>query len=211
MSLPFVEDLVMSPASVSEKYFSLVPERQCGDCMVCCEYLYINSPTLKKPADVLCSNYLANRGCRIYETRPSVCRTWHCLWRRDEMIPEELRPDKSGVIFSLKICYEPSDPFENAYIVCMAMKSPADFDAPRVAATIDRYIAEGSLPVWLSFGGGKSLAWPNAELANAILHPQMTQSNQLVEQGKNWMDHYEMVLKPLHIKNVVFSRQFAYD
>ncbi|MBS1170622.1 MAG: hypothetical protein H6R01_1540 [Burkholderiaceae bacterium] len=191
--------------SVSDRFFSLVPDRQCGSCMVCCEYLYINSPTLKKPADVLCSNCVINQGCSIYETRPSVCRTWHCLWRRDAAIPEALRPDKSGVLFSLKVCDEPRYLFENAYIVCMAMKTPTDFDTPQVAATLDRYIAEGVLPVWLSHGGGKTLAWPDAPLANAILSPKTAQSEQLANEGQIWLERYEAMLEPLQAKNARFN------
>ena len=198
-------------SSFSDKYFSLVPGRQCGDCMVCCEYLYINSPTLKKSADVLCSNWGNDKGCRIYETRPTVCRSWHCLWRRDKRLPEELRPDQSKVIFSLKICDEPRYLFENAYIVCMAMRKPSDFDTPQVATALDSYIAEGALPVWLSHGGGKTLAWPSANLANAILNPGTIQSRELIEQARSWRTRYEALLEPLQLKNVVFSNQFAHN
>ncbi|MBS1186454.1 MAG: hypothetical protein H6R04_472 [Burkholderiaceae bacterium] len=195
--------------SVSDRFFSLVPDRQCGSCMVCCEYLYINSPSLKKPADVLCGNCVSNQGCRIYDTRPSVCRSWHCLWRRDATIPAELRPDKSGVLFSLSVCDEPRYLFENAYIVCMALKTPAAFDAPLVAATLARYIGEAMLPVWLSHAGGKTLAWPDDKLANAILSPVAAQSDQLADEGKIWLERYEAMLEPLQAKNARFHHHHS--
>lgn len=199
----------MSEVCVSDRYFSLIPERQCGECMICCEYMYINAPTLKKPADVLCENCVVGQGCSIYETRPSVCRTWHCLWRRDASIPDELRPDKSGVIFSLKICYEPRLLFENAHIVCMALKTTAVFDSPMVAATIDRYIEEGSLPVWLSHGGCKNLAYPNSELADAIVKPKTTAYPHLVNQGQAWLSQFENLIETLQVKNARFCNSFA--
>ena len=198
----------MSP--VSDRFFSLVPDRQCDECMVCCEYLSINSPAFRKPAEVLCNNCVVDQGCSIYETRPAVCRTWHCLWRRDETIPLELRPDKSGVIFSLKVCYESMQVFENAYIVCMAMKNPASFDVPLVSATLDKFVNEGSLPVWLSFGGGKNLAWPDADLANAIISPRTARSSELADRGKVWLERYESMLEALQAQNAKFNNRFAF-
>src|SRR5660397_172524 len=158
----------------AESYFSLLPDRQCGECMVCCEYLSINTFNFKKPADTLCQNCVENRGCSIYDTRPSVCRTWHCLWRRHAGLPEELRPDKSKVIFSLKVCFEPSHVFETAYIACMALTDPAVFDTPVVSQAIDMFINEKTLPVWLTYAGCKTLVWPQEEMLDAISNPSTT-------------------------------------
>ena len=37
-------------------------------------------------------------GCAIHKTRPRECRNYQCLWRVDESIPEDQRPDKLGVV-----------------------------------------------------------------------------------------------------------------
>ena len=200
----------MQPVSTSDMYFSLVAERQCGECMVCCKYLSINTTDLKKPADVLCEN-CTNNGCQVYETRPNVCRTWHCLWRRIETMSPELRPDKSNVIFSLKISYEPRYIFENAYIVCMALTNPSVFDTSIVSAALDTFVNEGSYPVWLSFEGCKSLVYPGAELAEAINNPTTTKSIHLLAKGKIWRDRYYAMLEPLQNQQAMFGREFLHN
>lgn len=198
----------MPAVSDADKYFSLIAKRECGECMVCCQYLSINTAELKKPADTLCGNCVVNRGCSAYETRPNVCRTWHCLWRRTESLPEALRPDKSNALFSLKISFEPRYVFENAYIVCMALTEPSVFDNPAVSAAIDMFVEEASLPVWLSHGGGKSLVWPGRELADAIVNPRTTQWHHLVAQGRGWLDRFNTMLEPLQDRQAMFGREF---
>lgn len=198
----------MSGTSVPETYFSLVPGRQCGECVVCCEYLPISAAGLVKPAEVLCGNCVVNRGCGIYATRPNVCRTWHCLWLRDAAMPDELRPDKSGVIFALVVHYEPRYVFENVHITCMAMKSRSDLAVAPASDAIGRYIGEGSLPVWLSYGGGKTLAYPDEQLADAVINPQTTRFPHLLQAGKEWLGRYESLIEPLQLKNARFDSEF---
>jgi hypothetical protein len=195
--------------SVLNQYFSLVSDRQCGECMVCCEYMPISTKGLIKPAETLCNHCIVNQGCSIYETRPNVCRTWHCLWRRDATMPDELRPDKSRMIFSLIVHDEERSLFENAHITCIAMKSKSDYTVPLVAATIQRYVEESVLPVWLSYGGGKTLLYPNAEFADAILHPVSTQFPHRVEEGRQWRERYEGVIEDLQHKNGMLESQFV--
>jgi hypothetical protein len=57
----------------------------------------INTEGLKKTTNVLCEHCNEGRGCRIYETRPSVCRNFYCEWRLNPRIPATWRPEKSGV------------------------------------------------------------------------------------------------------------------
>ena len=112
------------------------------------------------------------------------------------------------MIFSLVIYDEPRSVFESAHITCIAMKSKADYDAPLVAATIARYIDEGVLPVWHSFGGGKTLAYPGTELADAITRPVSTHFPHLAAQGKDWLVRYENLLELLIAKNGQLECQF---
>jgi len=198
----------MSDTPVLDKYFALIPDRQCGDCMVCCEYMPISTKGLIKPAQTLCPHVIVNRGCSIYDTRPNVCRTWHCLWRRDAAMPDELRPDKSRMIFSLIVHDEERSLFERVHITCIAMQSKSDYATPLVAATIQRYIDEGVLPVWLSYGGGKQLTYPDAALADAITHPSSTRFPHLVEAGKQWRTRYEGLIEDVQRHNGVLESQF---
>ncbi len=76
----------------------LVPDRACGECSVCCEYFEIDTAEIRKPRDVLCPHCIRPAGCGIYDSRPPVCREWHCGWRRLESLDWRWRPDRSGVL-----------------------------------------------------------------------------------------------------------------
>ena len=75
--------------------------RDCGACNVCCTAMHV--PPLNKPAGVSCPHQTA-AGCGNYAQRPSVCRTWYCMWVRDagKVFDEAHRPDRLGVFFTSK-------------------------------------------------------------------------------------------------------------
>ena len=76
---------------------TLLPNRECGTCTVCCKVPTIDDPALRKLPGVLCKNCTPEHRCGIYETRPSDCRDFYCVWR---MIPlgDEWRPDRSEIL-----------------------------------------------------------------------------------------------------------------
>ena len=49
-------------------------------------------------------------GCAIYESRPSICRGFTCQWLIDPTYPEELKPDKSKLVFHLAKAAEGATP-----------------------------------------------------------------------------------------------------
>ena len=55
---------------------------------------------MESPAGVMCSKN-SGTGCTIYESRPQVCRPFECLWLQQEQIPDDLRPDRCGVMFEI--------------------------------------------------------------------------------------------------------------
>lgn len=75
--------------------------RQCDTCTACCEGWLTSEVTNMYPGHP-CSHCTA-QGCAIYETRPEdPCRDFTCGWLQDgSPLPEEMRPDKSGVIVLL--------------------------------------------------------------------------------------------------------------
>jgi hypothetical protein len=79
----------------------LVSGRECGRCTVCCKALKIDVPELKKLAAVLCEHCTEGIGCKIYETRPSVCKGWYCGWRRMRYLGDDWRPDRCGVLIDV--------------------------------------------------------------------------------------------------------------
>jgi hypothetical protein len=79
----------------------LVPGRSCGDCTLCCTVLAIDQPEMQKEAGVPCRH--CQDGCAIYETRPVLCRDYHCGWRQLPILDDGWRPDRSGVFVEVEV------------------------------------------------------------------------------------------------------------
>lgn len=76
--------------------------KTCGGCTACCTILPV--PEIGKRAHQSCrfqrdALNVAGPGCATYATRPSSCRAWSCVWLTDDDLPDELRPDRCGVVF----------------------------------------------------------------------------------------------------------------
>lgn len=67
--------------------------RKCGSCHFCC--VFVPFETFGKPAGVRCPA-LYHKGCRIYATRPEVCRAWSCAWLYQPETAGMHRPDLAG-------------------------------------------------------------------------------------------------------------------
>jgi len=78
----------------------LVPGRECGECNVCCKIFGIDKPEIQKQPGSMCRHCVGGL-CEIYQTRPGVCRTYYCGWRRLGIVEEDWRPDKSGILVEL--------------------------------------------------------------------------------------------------------------
>lgn len=73
--------------------------RSCGTCSLCCTVLRVDE--LAKRAGEDCRHQCSEKGCRIYETRPAICRSYQCLWRQGGLEDDE-RPDMTGGIVDLE-------------------------------------------------------------------------------------------------------------
>ena len=80
---------------------ALVPGRACGGCTVCCTAMAIDQPDIQKDAGVTCRHCTA-KGCAIYDTRPPLCRDYHCGWRQLPVLDDSWRPDRSQVFVELE-------------------------------------------------------------------------------------------------------------
>src|SRR5947208_3435741 len=76
---------------------SQLDHRVCGECRECCVTLTIDKPDIQKMPGAACRHSLQG-GCGIYESRPDVCRVFFCGWRKLAAIPDDWRPDKSGIL-----------------------------------------------------------------------------------------------------------------
>lgn len=124
---------------------ALVGGRTCGACTACCWALEIAA--LSKPAGILC-RHNTGAACGVYAERPVACAKWHCLWRRIGALPDELRPDRSGVVFSLDSRPPVADASEGACIVGRALTGAGALEEWQAVEAFAMFVREGSLPVW---------------------------------------------------------------
>src|SRR5215472_516597 len=75
----------------------LVEGRSCGYCTVCCYATFIDTAEFQKAPGVVCE-HCTGRGCGIYQSRPPICREFHCGWWYWNEVGEDWRPDRSGVL-----------------------------------------------------------------------------------------------------------------
>lgn len=73
-------------------------KRECGSCTACCEG-WLSAEILEMSPGHPC-RHCTSAGCAIYEKRPEdPCVRFNCAWLMDgDRFPEELRPDRAGVI-----------------------------------------------------------------------------------------------------------------
>ena len=61
-------------------------------------------PALEKPEGQWCSHCAIASGCKVYETRPSPCRDFACVWLESQKekhpLPAELRPDRCKMVLT---------------------------------------------------------------------------------------------------------------
>lgn len=84
-------------------------------------------------------------------------------------MPDALRPDRIGVMFSIESIPEPQNPFERQFVIARALNALADFDSPGARQALQVFIERGDLPVWLSFQQERRLLHPYPALRGAIL------------------------------------------
>src|SRR6201996_1630917 len=163
-------------------------DRSCGDCTACCVLPLIDTPELKKPEGQVCPN-CSGKGCAIYDSRPDVCRTFNCAWKRIASMPPETRPDKLGVMFTLERHLPPRNVFEHLYFVGVATGDPRALESP-MAKDVILMLSEAALPVFVSHAGMKTLVHPEPHLADAIMNPAPQRDRTLVKRGRDWLKRY---------------------
>tara|TARA_X000001036_G_scaffold142050_1_gene134907 strand:- start:10800 stop:11273 length:474 start_codon:yes stop_codon:yes gene_type:complete len=78
--------------------------RECGECTLCCRgtiSLKVNEHRVfpGQPCP-----HVTESGCGIYDdlSRPAMCDTYNCVWKKEWYIPDWLRPDKVGFLLTYK-------------------------------------------------------------------------------------------------------------
>ena len=79
------------------------PERECGDCSMCCQgFLQADIHGYSMSPGVPChfAGQTSCGGCTIYEDRPEVCQGYQCLWKISPQLPEWMKPNKADVLIT---------------------------------------------------------------------------------------------------------------
>lgn len=74
--------------------------RSCEDCTACCTWLSGSAYGHEFGGGKSCK-FLCDSGCGIHKVRPKLCQGYFCAWSQ-ELLDEELRPDKCGIIASVE-------------------------------------------------------------------------------------------------------------
>jgi len=124
---------------------------------MCCKVLVIDH--FKKDAGVLCEHCTLKGGCKIYETRPNVCRDYECDWMMERSLGPQLRPDKVGTILM-----EDADSDEYQAVVDpttpMAWRNPLVFKVLVSKAKEGRVVvAKAGAKTWRIFDDGTFKPW----------------------------------------------------
>ena len=145
----------------------VLADRACGDCVACCTVLTVDTPDFKKPAGAPCM-HLTSRGCGIHAVRQHICRTWFCAWRRVAEMPEEARPDRSGLLVSINFEQAPRNCFEGVSINVRLLAGSEAIGNGMAAAVLDT-LCDQLVPVWFSDGSKKMVMHPGSEVAGLVL------------------------------------------
>lgn len=82
----------------------LVAGRSCEGCTMCCKLLWIE--VLDKPRAVWCGHCDKKRGCKIYDERPLVCRSFFCGWRRIADLDERWKPSSAKFLINYEAAHK---------------------------------------------------------------------------------------------------------
>jgi hypothetical protein len=122
----------------------VVPDRECGTCTSCCRDLAIIEDGMKKLPGVNCEHCDMAAGlCRIYESRPNVCRTFDCAWRSLPYMDESWRPDRSGVLMTLEHNEEPDGSMQSK-VTLIVVGDQAVLATDRFASMVAGFIESGT-------------------------------------------------------------------
>jgi hypothetical protein len=165
----------------------VLADRACGDCVACCTVLTVDTPDFKKPAGTPCT-HLTSHGCGIHAVRPHICRTWFCAWRRIAAMPDDARPDRSGLLVSLNFVREPRNCFEGVSIN-VRMLAGSDAIESGMAKTILDSLCDRLVPVWFSNGSKTMLMHPDNEVARLVMSGDPAPAH-LQDEVTAWRQHY---------------------
>ena len=168
----------------------VLADRECGACTACCVVLTVDTPDLKKPPGVPCAR-LTDQGCSIHARRPHICRTWFCAWRRVAQMPEEARPDRSGLLASVNFVKQPRNCLEAVSINVRKIAQGGTIDKKLAGAILDS-LCDQLVAVWFSDGSEKMLMHPETDVARLVISGDPAPAH-LKDEVAAWRTHYDAI------------------
>jgi hypothetical protein len=74
-------------------------DRQCGDCNMCCKWLYhiVDNKELKPGTPC----FYLDGNCTVHEKRPQACRDYFCAYIQG-LLPEWMKPNKCNILVNVE-------------------------------------------------------------------------------------------------------------
>jgi hypothetical protein len=173
----------------------VLENRDCGACTACCSVLTVNTPEFSKPAGTPCRHLgpipgeqPGAQGCTIHAVRPPICRTWFCAWRRVAAMPDDARPDRSGLLVSLNFVRDPRNCLEAVAFNVRATGDGEGFDEG-IARTIIDSLCDRLVAVWFTDGSKKMLLHPESDVARLVISGETAPAH-LADEVAAWRQQY---------------------
>lgn len=103
-------------------------------------------------------------------------------------MPEEARPDRSGLLVSLNFVREPQNCFEGVSINVRALVGSNAIENGMAAAVLDS-LCDQLIPVWFSDGSTKMLMHPDNEVARLVISGDPAPAH-LQDEVAAWRERY---------------------
>ncbi len=103
-------------------------------------------------------------------------------------MPDDARPDRSGLLVSLNFVREPRNCFEGVSINVRAIAGSDAIDSGMTQAILDS-LCDRLVPVWFSDGWKKMLMHPEAEVARLVLSGDPAPAH-LQDEVAAWRERY---------------------
>lgn len=170
----------------------IVPGRECGSCSACCKELAILEDEMRKLPGVVCEHCVVGNGCKIYQTRPNVCRTYYCLWRSLPEMDEGWRPDRSGI---LVIPTEVPPQFDGQFAVNLILTGqPEILQSDKFANMLAGFIESGTA-AYLDIPRGVGM-FSHSSFLNDQLKPAIAARDLASVKALIWSCYEAILIKP---------------
>jgi len=103
-------------------------------------------------------------------------------------MPDEARPDRSGLLVSLNFVREPQNCFEGVSIHVRALPGSEAIENGMAATVLDS-LCDRLVPVWFSDGSRKMLMHPENDVARLVRSGAPAPAH-LQEEVAAWREHY---------------------